>query len=188
MIASLKPLPADPLLKIMRGAREDQRPHKIDLGVGVYCDEAGRTPVMRAVKEAERRLHLQQQTKTYVGQQGDAEFLRLVQDLVFGPGADLAGIQAIGGTGALRVACDLLKLAGVKRVLLATPPWPNHPAILAAAGLERVEVPFFDIATQRVDIDRLIDAMDTLSPGDAGRGLRCARVSTTRNLTFRQLR
>lgn len=168
MISSLKQLPPDPLLKIMRAAREDQRAQKIDLGVGVYCDENGKTPVMRAVKEAERRLFAQEATKTYIGQQGDIEFLRLTQDLVFG-GRDeiLPAVQTVGGTGALRVACDLLKAAGVKRVLLPSPSWPNHPGILAAAGLERIDSPAFDLATQRLDLDRLIADMNTLAPGDA---------------------
>ena len=168
MISSLKLLPPDPLLTIMRGAREDLRPHKIDLGVGVYCDENGKTPVMRAIKEAERRLFAEETTKTYVAQQGNAEFLRLMQDLVFGPRAEpLVAVQAVGGTGALRIACDLLRLAGVKRVLLPSPSWPNHPALLAAAVLERVDVLCFDVATQRLDLDRLLESMSALSAGDA---------------------
>src|SRR5215813_718820 len=100
MLSDVKPLPPDPLLKIMRAAREDQRAQKIDLGVGVYCDENGKTPVMRAVKEAERRLFAQEATKTYIDQQGDAEFLRLTQDLVFGARDEiLPAVQTVGGTG-----------------------------------------------------------------------------------------
>jgi aromatic-amino-acid transaminase len=168
MLESLQTLPPDPLLKIMRAAREDKRPGKIDLGVGVYCDEHGKTPVMRAIKEAERRLFAQETTKTYVAQQGDVEFLRLMQDLVIGPRDGLLpAIQAVGGTGALRVACDVLKLAGVKRVLLPSPSWPNHPPILKTAGLEHVDVPAFDVGTQQLDLARLVSAMDALSPGDA---------------------
>src|SRR5262245_27950765 len=124
MLSDVKPLPPDPLLKIMRAAREDQRPEKLDLGVGVYCDEHGKTPIMRAIKEAERRLFERETTKTYVAQQGNAQFLALMQDLVFGPRAEpLVAIQAVGGTGALRDACDLLRIAGVKRVLLPSPSW-----------------------------------------------------------------
>ena len=167
-LSAVNPLPPDPLLKIMRAAREDQRANKIDLGVGVYCDENGQTPVMRAIKEAERRLFAQETTKTYVGQVGDMEFLRLTQDLVFGPRDEpLAAIQAVGGTGALRLGCDFLRVAGVKRVLLPSPSWPNHPPILKEAGLEHVDVPAFDLATQQLDLQRLLEAMAKMSPGDA---------------------
>src|SRR5690606_35221595 len=98
-----------PLLKIIKLFRDDPRRDKIDLGVGVYRDESGVTPVMRAVKAAEKRLAEAQTTKTYVGQQGDAEFLRLVGELAFGEiSREMVAIQAVGGTGALRLGCDLL--------------------------------------------------------------------------------
>jgi aromatic-amino-acid transaminase len=168
MIDDLAPKPPDPLLKIIKMFREDPRSDKIDLGVGVYRDENGNTPVMAAVKEAERRLVNEQPTKTYVGQQGDVEFLRLIGELAFGAHAhNLVSIQSVGGTGALRLGCDLLKNAGAKRVLLPTPSWPNHPAIIAAARLEQIDVPFFDIAKQEIDLDGLIGGFSKAEPGDA---------------------
>jgi aromatic-amino-acid transaminase len=168
MLEDLAPKPPDPLLKIIKMFREDPRTDKIDLGVGVYRDENGVTPVMKAIKEAERRLVHEQKTKTYVGQQGDVEFLRLFGELAFGDQArDLVSIQSVGGTGALRLGCDLLKNAGAKRVLLPTPSWPNHPAIIAAARLEQVDVPFFDVSRQEIDIDGLIAGFDKAEPGDA---------------------
>ena len=168
MIETLSTRPPDPLLKIIKMFRDDPRPDKIDLGVGVYRDERGETPVMAAVKEAERRLHLAQRTKSYVGQQGDMEFLRLVGDLAFGePARELISIQAVGGTGALRLGCDLLRESGAKRVLLAEPSWPNHPAIIAAARLERVGVPSFNIAEQRIDMDALLAGFARAERGDA---------------------
>jgi aromatic-amino-acid transaminase len=168
MIEDLAVRPADPLLKIIKMFREDPRRDKIDLGVGVYRDEHGATPVMKAVKEAERRLLNEQPTKTYVGQQGDVEFLRLLGELAFGEQAsELVSIQAVGGTGALRLGCDLLKSAGAKRVLLPTPSWPNHPAIIRAAHLEELDIPFFDIARQEIDIDGLIAGFSKAEPGDA---------------------
>lgn len=168
MLDTIEAKPADPLLKIMKAFRDDPRTDKIDLGVGVYRDENGETPVMAAVKEAESRLHAAQRTKTYVGQQGDLEFLALLGELTFGAQAkELVSIQAVGGTGALRLGCDLLRVAGAKRVLLPSPSWANHPAIVVAAGLQRVDVSFFDVAAQRIDVEGLIAGFDQLEPGDA---------------------
>jgi aromatic-amino-acid transaminase len=168
MIEKLSAKAPDPLLKIIKMFREDPRTDKIDLGVGVYKDAAGSTPVMRAVKDAEALLLATQKTKTYVGQQGDIDFLKLVGQLVFGAaGADMVSIQAVGGTGALRLGCDLLHESGAKRVVLPQPCWPNHPSIVRAARMEVVDAPFFNIAEQRIDMDALIGAFDRVGRGDA---------------------
>jgi aromatic-amino-acid transaminase len=168
MIESLAPKAPDPLLKIIKMFREDPRTDKIDLGVGVYKDASGHTPVMRAVKDAEARLLETQKTKTYVGQQGDVDFLKLVGQLVFGDSSrDMVSIQAVGGTGALRLGCDLLRDSGAKRVLLPQPCWPNHPSIVRAARLEPVDAPFFNIAEQRIDMDALLAMFAKLERGDA---------------------
>lgn len=167
MIETLAPKSPDPLLKIIKMFREDPRAEKIDLGVGVYKDASGNTPVMKAVKEAEARLHGAQKTKTYVGAHGDLEFLRLVGDLAFGDmSRDFVSIQAVGGTGALRLGCDLLRESGAKHIALPTPSWPNHPAIIAAARLERVDIPFFSVAEQRIEIDSLVAGLAALQAGD----------------------
>jgi len=168
MLEALAPKAPDSLLKIIKMFREDTRSDKIDLGVGVYKDATGNTPVMRAVKEAEARLLSNQKTKTYVGQQGDVDFLRLVGELVFGDaGAEMVSIQAVGGTGALRLGCDLLRESGAKRVLLPAPCWPNHPSIVRAVGMAPIDAPFFNIAKQRIDMDALLGAFAQLEHGDA---------------------
>jgi aromatic-amino-acid transaminase len=168
MIEDLAPRAPDPLLKIIKMFRDDPRSDKIDLGVGVYRDASGATPVMKAVKEAEKRLHAEQKTKTYVGQQGDVEFLRLVGELVFGSSAsEMVSIQAVGGTGALRLGCDLLREAGAKRIVLPQPCWPNHPAIVRAARLEPIDAPFFNVTEQRIDMERLIAGFAKAERGDA---------------------
>jgi len=168
MIETLAPKAPDPLLKIIKMFREDPRSDKIDLGVGVYKDATGNTPVMRAVKEAEALLLANQKTKTYVGQQGDVDFLKLVGQLAFGEmSREFVSIQAVGGTGALRLGCDLLRESGAKRVVLPQPCWPNHPSIVRAARLEPVDVPFFNIAEQRIDLDALIAGFDRAERGDA---------------------
>lgn len=168
MLTELVTRPADPLLKIIAMFREDPRADKIDLGVGVYKDEHSNTPVMRAVKAAEQRLLDGQVTKTYVGQQGDVEYLDLFGEMAFGALAkELVSIQSVGGTGALRLGFELLKASGAKRVLVPTPTWPNHPAIIRASGLEQIDVEFFDVAKQVIDLDALLAGFAKLQPGDA---------------------
>lgn len=168
MLDTIEKRPPDPLLNVMKAFRDDPRGDKIDLGVGVYRDENGKTPLMAAVKEAMRRLAAEQTTKVYVGQQGDPIFLRLLGELAFGSMADdLVAIQAVGGTGALRLGFELLRASGAQRVILPTPSWPNHPALMAAAGLERIDVAFFDVAEQRIDLDALIAGFARAAPGDA---------------------
>lgn len=168
MIETLAQKAPDPLLKIIKMLREDPRTDKIDLGVGVYKDASGATPMLSAVKKAEGRLYEKQTTKNYVGQQGDVEFLKLVGELVFGAaGAEMVSIQAVGGTGALRLGCDLLRESGAKRVILPAPSWPNHPGIVRAARLEPVDAPFFNIAEQRIDMDGLIAGFAQAERGDA---------------------
>jgi aromatic-amino-acid transaminase len=168
MLNDLAPKPPDPLLKIIAMFREDPRPDKIDLGVGVYRDETGNTPVMAAIREAEQRLHDAQKTKTYVGQQGDAEYLALFGELAFGDlASELVSIQSVGGTGALRLGFDLLRSSGARRVLVPAPTWPNHPAVIRTAGLDQIDAPFFNVAEQRIDLDALLAGFAKLSPGDA---------------------
>lgn len=167
MIETLAQKAPDPLLKIIKMFREDPRADKIDLGVGVYKDASGATPMLSAVKKAEGRLYEKQTTKNYVGQQGDVEFLKLVGELVFGASSsEMVSIQAVGGTGALRLGCDLLRESGAKRIILPAPSWPNHPGIVRAARLEPVDVPFFDVAEQRIDMDGLIAGLAQAERGD----------------------
>lgn len=168
MISSLKPQPPDPLLKVMRAVRDDPRANKMDLGVGVYRNENGETPIMRAVKEAEGRLLASQTTKAYVGQEGDRDYVALTGELALGKaGADAVSVQTVGGTGALRLGMDLLSAAGARRLLLPVPSWPNHPPLITAAGLEMIETPFFDKDAQHIDFEGILEAMEGLTAGDA---------------------
>ena len=170
ILGALAQQPADPLLALIRAFRGDPRANKIDVGVGVYRDDQGRTPVLRAVKEAERRLIEEQTTKAYLGAEGDIGFFEALQPIIFGrvDYADrLSGLQTVGGTGALRVAAELIARARLgARVWVGNPTWPNHPPILKAAGLEMVGYDHFDVATQRLTFSRLLDALDNAAPGD----------------------
>ncbi|MFV0622624.1 aromatic amino acid transaminase [Sphingomonas sp. ac-8] len=163
-------LPADPLLALIGAYRDDPRPSKLDLGVGVFRDATGGTPVVRAVKAAEERLLGSQDSKSYLGPEGDAGFVAALAPLVLGGAVAaerVAGVQTPGGTGALRLGAELLAQAGVTRIWIATPSWPNHAPIFTAAGLSPQPFDAYDVADQRLDGDALLAALDRAAPGDA---------------------
>lgn len=165
--AQLAPQPPDPLLKLIGDFAVDPRTSKIDLGVGVYRAPDGVTPVLTAVKEAERRLLVQQQSKSYLGPEGNVGFNRSLKALVFGPDSDAVCIQTPGGTGALRLAMDLIARTKPKaRVWVGEPTWPNHLALLAAADLEVHRYRHFDQQTQTIHFDEALAALKTACPGD----------------------
>jgi aromatic-amino-acid transaminase len=172
LFTGLRPAAPDGLLALMLAYRDDPRPDKIDLGIGVYRDERGITPVMRAVKAAERQLVEQQQTKVYVGVDGDAGFVARLAPVVFGAerAADprLAGMQSPGGTGALRLAAELI--AQVRQdatIWIGEPTWANHLPIFRAAGVTVRRHPLFDPQSQTIDLPGMLAALDGARPGDA---------------------
>jgi aromatic-amino-acid transaminase len=170
MLETLQTPPPDRILALSVAFRADPRPHKLDLGVGVYKDEAGETVILRAVKEAERRLLEGQRTKTYVGLAGDEGFNAAMIDLIFGadgPKDRLRAVQAPGGGGAIRMLAELIARAERgARVWLSEPTWPNHPAILRQVGLAFTTYPYFDPVTKGVDFDAMRGALAAAGPGD----------------------
>ena len=141
MLDRLSPQAPDALLALIRLHAADPREHKIDLGVGVYRTEGGATPVFAAIKEAEQRLVDTQQSKSYLGPEGDMGFVTALMPYIFGaadPAMDgrIQGMQTPGGTGAVRLALAMVAKAGVKRVHMGVPSWPNHAQILADLGME----------------------------------------------------
>lgn len=171
MFQTLQPQPADGLLTLIGLFRDDPRNSKIDLGVGTYRNAAGVTPVMEAVKAAERILLEGQQSKAYLGPEGDQRFVDLLRPIVLGA-ADarserVVGVQTPGGGGALRLGGELIVAArpGAK-VWLGTPTWPNHRPVLEAAGLTVVEYRYFDPATQSLCFDDMLAALSAADPGD----------------------
>lgn len=161
--------PPDPLLSAIGRFNADPRPGKIDLGVGVFRTEDGLTPVLRCVKAAEARLLETQQTKAYVGQSGDPRFVELMGDLTFGPSRDrhIRGMQTTGGTGALRIATEVLALSGAPAVHVGVPAWANHLPILRAGGVRAVEHRHFDPFAQRAAFADVADALSKAGHGEA---------------------
>ncbi|WP_271411379.1 amino acid aminotransferase [Pseudomonas sp. Q1-7] len=170
--ASIGRVPGDPILGLMDAYRLDPNPAKLDLGVGVYKDAQGLTPIPHAVKRAEQRLVDIETTKTYVGGHGDAAFGRLLLDLVLGTGnaleaAGRAGAtQTPGGTGALRLAAEFIarNLPG-RGIWLSDPTWPIHETLFAGVGLNVSHYPYVD-TSNRLDVDAMLAALEQVPAGD----------------------
>jgi aspartate aminotransferase len=171
---SLKALPADAILGIMALFRADPNPRKVDLSVGVYQDETGRTPVLECVKRAEREILEEQDTKTYVAIAGNPGFNRGVEELLYGKGhaalgaGRIATVQAPGGSGALSVAGHLIARArpGAK-VYLSDPSWPNHSPLLKLSGLTLEQYPYYDFKAHRVNFEAMTAALEKMTAGDS---------------------
>jgi len=140
MLDRLDQQPPDALLALIKLYEADPRPTKIDLGVGVYRTADGATPVFRSIKAAEKRLVEEQPTKAYLGPEGDMGFVRALMPHIFGDALPtdgrIDGMQTPGGTGAVRLAVALAAKAGVQKIWMGTPSWPNHAQILADCGME----------------------------------------------------
>ena len=171
MLDRLNQQPADALLALIKLFDADPRADKIDLGVGVYRTDDGATPVFAAVKAAEQKLLTEQDSKAYLGPEGDMGFVHALMPYVFGAqdpakGGRIDGMQAPGGTGGLRLAFALAKRAGINRIITGSPTWPNHPQILADLGMEAVN---FNHALPdgTADLEALRAAVANAQEGDA---------------------
>ncbi len=169
-IADLDAVRSDSLLKLITLANADSRPEKIDVGVGVYRDGQGRTPVMRSVKAAEKTLWETQDSKSYLGGSGDEVFPELLKPIVLGPHAAderIVGLQTPGGCGALRLGFQLVQRANPSaRVLIGTPTWPNHVPIVSGCELEIVEYPYYDREAREIRFDAMMAAIEAGRAGD----------------------
>ncbi|WP_417269418.1 aromatic amino acid transaminase [Celeribacter sp.] len=190
MLNTLKPQPADKILELMALYREDPRDTKIDLGVGVYKDASGNTPIMRAVKAAEKQLWADETTKSYTALSGDPAFGAAMKSLVLADSVDHARVSAIatpGGTGAIRQAFELMKLANPEgTVWTSNPTWPNHLSILKFMGMNNKEYAYFDAATCTVDFDAMMDSLKGVQAGDLVLLHGCCHNPTGANLTLDQ--
>jgi len=187
MFETLQKAPADKIFALVAAFRADARPEKIDLGIGVYKDAEGETPIMRAVRTAEHRLIAAARTKTYVGVAGNKGFCDAVTGLVLDSAADtsnVAAVQAPGGTGALWVLLQLIKRARPDgRVLISDPSWPNHKPMCDGVGLDNAAYPYFDAATGTVRFEDMLAALDGLGPNDIVLLHACCHNPTGANLT-----
>jgi aromatic-amino-acid transaminase len=168
---SLELQPPDALLALIGLHRRDPRSEKIDLGVGVYRDDTGGTPIMAAVKLAEAHLLAEQQSKAYLGAEGDARFTALLADVALGSriASDprLTGVQTPGGTGALRLGAELLTRARPSStVWIGAPTWPNHGPIFREAGLAVRSHVFYDSVRSQIDFDAMLAALAEAERGD----------------------
>ncbi|MDO5058539.1 MAG: amino acid aminotransferase [Neisseria sp.] len=170
---SIQAAPADPILGLGEAFKADSREGKVNLGIGVYKDAQGQTPIVRAVKEAEKRLLESENTKNYLTIDGVAEYNAQTQVLLFGEGHEIIAskraktAQSLGGTGALRVAAEFIKRqTGAKNVWISAPTWPNHNAIFNAVGMNICDYRYYDKTTHGLDWDGLLEDLSRAEKGD----------------------
>jgi len=173
MFQSLTPLPPDPILGLTAAFRQDTNPNKVDLGIGVYKDEKGNTPVMKAVKQAEKAILDSQLTKAYLGPMGSPEYNSAVANLILGKDlADNIGgrrvtIQTPGGCGGLRIAAEFIYTANASATIwVSDPTWANHKPLIGSAGLKFKSYPYYDYATNSVNFEGMIEALKNAARDD----------------------
>ena len=173
MFENLPGLPADPILGLMLACREDNNPQKVDLGVGVYRDEQGETPILKAVLDAQMRHIESETTKSYIGPPGEPAFNDLMRELIFGRGhavlkdKRVSSAQTPGGCGALRVGAELINRAKPGATIwVSDPTWANHVPLLGNAGLEIKTYPYFDPVSSSLREQEMMDTLSKVPAGD----------------------
>lgn len=173
MWKNIQAAPADSILGLTEAFKNDTNPAKVNLGVGVYKDDAGRTPVLDCVKEAEKILLEKQESKSYLPISGDPQYAACVQKLLFGASSSVisdgraATVHAPGGTGALRVGAELLKkFASDAKVWISSPTWANHKGIFSAAGFELADYGYYDKNTMSLDFPAMLASLEQVAAGD----------------------
>lgn len=193
MFAHLKAVATDPILGLMAAYKEDQNPHKVDLGVGVYKDEQGHTAVLKCVKEAEALRLKQEDSKTYIGMAGDLGFNSHIEKLAFGAGHKALLANRIttahtpGGTGALRVAAEFIKRANPQATIWVTSPtWANHISLFQAAGLNVKEYTYYDYDTKGLNEEAMFADLAQVPAGDVVLVHACCHNPSGMDLNFAQ--
>ncbi len=193
MFNSLVAMPADPILGLLTQYREDSHPQKVDLGVGVYKDPAGNTPILNCVKKAEKFRLDSETTKVYIGPTGSPQFNTLITELAFGSdhSAVIANrirtVSTPGGTGALRVAGDFIKRCNPNAVLwVSDPTWANHTGLFEAAGITVKTYPYYDYDTKSLKFDEMLSALAQVGPNDVVLFHACCHNPSGMDLTTEQ--
>jgi len=167
---SMQAAPADAILGLITEHKNDPRPEKVDLGVGVFRTAEGETPVLDVVKKAEQRLVDTQESKAYIGTAGDPNFNAAMQELTFADSVDaerISTIQAPGGSGSLRVAAGLLlRACEGATAWLSDPTWANHIPLLGGAGLKLESYPYYDTEKHEIKINQMLDTLSQVPAGD----------------------
>ncbi|SJL83193.1 amino acid aminotransferase [Vibrio palustris] len=173
MFEKIVAAPADPILGLTEEFKKDPRPEKINLGVGIYKDESGETPVLATVKKAEAALLANEKTKSYLSIEGSYEYGLAVQKLLFGDDASIITeqraktAQAPGGTGALRISAEFIKRHfGAVKIWISNPTWANHNAVFSSAGLEIAQYTYYDAAANDKDFSAMLADLEHASVGD----------------------
>jgi aspartate/tyrosine/aromatic aminotransferase len=191
-LSDLPPVQSDSLIALIGMVNADPRPDKIDVGVGVFRDGAGSTPILKVMKEAEQRLLDTQVTKAYLGSAGDKRFAELLRPILLGEHAGderIAGVQTPGGCGALRLGFELIaRVNSGAHVLLGSPTWPNHPPIVRAVGLEAVEYPYYERGQGAIRFEDMIAGLNGGERGDVALLHGCCHNPTGADLDDAQWR
>jgi aromatic-amino-acid transaminase len=191
-LADLPPVNSDSLLALIALANADPRPDKIDVGVGVFRDAVGNTPILKVIKEAEQRLVDTQVTKAYLGSAGDKRFAELLRPILLGHHASddrITGLQTPGGCGALRLGFELIATANPQaRVLVGTPTWPNHPPIIKAVRLGQIDYPYYERGQGIIRFEDMIAALEGAEAGDVALLHGCCHNPTGADLSEDQWR
>ncbi|WKX27594.1 amino acid aminotransferase [Tatumella ptyseos] len=173
MFESIPAAPADPILGLADLYKNDLRPNKINLGIGVYKDETGQTPVMVSVKKAEQQIVDTETSKNYLSIEGNSAYAQASQRLLFGADNPILDTQCLftaqtpGGTGALRIAADFLaQHTTAKRIWVSDPSWPNHHNIFSASGLEVVTYNYYQAETHTLNFSGMLDSLESATAGD----------------------
>lgn len=195
MFDQLPQLPADPILGLTVACRDDNNPNKVDLGVGVFKNEAGDTPILGAVITAQNRYLQAEKSKAYLPPQGTGPFLEMVNHLIFGAQhralqeSRVATIQGTGGCGSLRVAAEVIKRANPNaKIWVSEPSWPNHASLLGNSGLELAHYPYYNRQSHELDFESMLAALGSAGPNDIVLLHACCHNPSGADLTKEQWR
>ncbi|WP_395343612.1 aromatic amino acid transaminase [Ningiella sp. W23] len=193
MFEALPALSPDPILGLSAAFKEDSNPHKIDLGVGVYKDEHGNTPILKAVSLAQQELDKRETSKVYITPQGHQGYIDGMLSLILGAQSPVlkdnrvAGVQAPGGCGALRILAELLMRCNKDTVVwVSDPTWANHIPLLGDAGLTLKTYPYFDKASASIKFEAMMDCLKEVKKGDVVLLHGCCHNPTGADLTNKQ--